>query len=388
MVLFASLSTPCLAQLPKAALSSSDGAFEFGYQVAVSGNTVAVIGAGTPVYVFVEPAGGWTNITQTAKLSASDGSAFSSVAISGNTVVAGAYSGEACVFVEPAGGWTDMTETATLTSSDSAYEFGGSVAVNLLANTIVVGAAENNSIGATEGPGSAYVFTEPVGGWTNSTQTAKLTASDGVVGDDFGFAVAIQGDAIVAGAPNATIGGTTFQGALYVFVRPGSGWTTTTQTAKLSGAYSPYVDVIGQAVSISDGTILAGGYGIAYLFVQPPGGWTNTTTQNAQLIDSEPEAYCYFGCFGTSVSLWNNVALVGSPGYVSPVGSFADVFFEPAGGWTNETPKFMTRSPVGNGYFSYGWSVAAGGNIFVVGYPTILSGGSNGNVAYVYPYKQ
>ena len=89
----------------QAKLTGSDsGAFDgLGFSVAISGGTVV---AGAPfassgpkanqgaVYVFTEPAGGWANETQAAKLTASDGAASdelgSSVAVSGGTVVAGA----------------------------------------------------------------------------------------------------------------------------------------------------------------------------------------------------------------------------------------------------------------------------------------------------------
>jgi hypothetical protein len=79
-------------------LRASDGAAldYLGYSVAVSGNTVVVgapiatIGSNIvqgAVYVFVKPAGGWANMTETAKLTASDGTPVSlfglSVAISG-----------------------------------------------------------------------------------------------------------------------------------------------------------------------------------------------------------------------------------------------------------------------------------------------------------------
>jgi hypothetical protein len=91
------------AQLAK--LTTSDGAaFDYsGYSVA-SGDTVVV---GAPLatigsnivqgaaYVFVKPASGWADMTQAAKLTASDGGVRDtfglSVSISGNTVVAGAF---------------------------------------------------------------------------------------------------------------------------------------------------------------------------------------------------------------------------------------------------------------------------------------------------------
>ena len=48
------------------------------------------------------------------------------------------------------------------------------------------------------------------------TETAKLTAADGMPGDGLGWSVAIDGDTIVAGAE--------FQrGAAYVFVKPTNG---------------------------------------------------------------------------------------------------------------------------------------------------------------------
>jgi hypothetical protein len=102
--------------------------------VAVEGNTVVIgvsenfSGEGT-VFVFEEPAGGWQGIVNpTARLVASDPTFTSSlgfsVAISGDTVVAGVYTennylGAVYVFVEPEAGWSDMMETAALTAPDA-----------------------------------------------------------------------------------------------------------------------------------------------------------------------------------------------------------------------------------------------------------------------------
>jgi hypothetical protein len=65
--------------------------------------------------------------------------------------------------------------------------------------------------------GAAYEFVEPSTGWTNATQIAKLTASDGGAQDYFGWAVAIAGTTVVVGAPDATINGLVNQGKAYVF---------------------------------------------------------------------------------------------------------------------------------------------------------------------------
>ena len=179
---------------------------------------------------------------QTAELTASDGAADDqfgwSVAVSGNTVVVGAPfhalgsqtdRGTAYVFVMPDNGWADMTQTAELAASDGAANdyFGSSVAIS--GDTVAVGAG-GATVNGDPHQGAAYIFTKLPNGWTNMTQTAKLIASDGYVGDDFGASVAISGDTVTVGAPYASIGSNSQQGAAYVFTKPGNGWADMTQT--------------------------------------------------------------------------------------------------------------------------------------------------------------
>ena len=149
-------------------------------------------------------------MTQTAKLTAGDGAADDlfgrSVAISDDTIVVGAYhddengtdSGSAYVFVQPGGGWADMTQTAKLTAGDGAADdfFGRSVAISN--DTIVVGAYGDDDNGLSSG--SAYVFEKPGSGWADMIQTDKLTADDGAADDFFGLSVAISNDTIDVGS--------------------------------------------------------------------------------------------------------------------------------------------------------------------------------------------
>ena len=185
--------------------------------------------------------------TETAKLTASDGAADdsfgTSVAVSGDTVVVGAPldsgasagQGSAYVFVEPGGGWVSATETAKLTASDASVDdaFGHSVAVS--GDTVVVGAWFDN-VGPNANQGSAYVFVEPGGGWVSATETAKLTASDGAGNDRLGQSVAASGDTAAVGAYFDNIGTSADQGSAYVFVEPGGGWVSATETAKLTAS--------------------------------------------------------------------------------------------------------------------------------------------------------
>ena len=91
-------------------------------------------------------------------------------------------------------------------------------------------------------------------------QQAKLTASDFVDGDEFGFSVAVSGSTIVVGSPLAAgvLPGHYHDGAVYVFVKPAGGWANGTQTAKLTGSDAGSIDELGVSVAISGDTIVAG----------------------------------------------------------------------------------------------------------------------------------
>jgi len=321
-----------------AKLTASDGAAHdtFGCSVAISGSTVVVgalqakVGSNSnqgAAYVFTESGSAWTNMTETAKLTASDGAANDnfgySVAISGSTVVAGAYhatvgsntqQGAAYVFTQPGPGWVNMTQTAKLTASDGAAGncLGDSIAIS--GSTVVAG-AYSAKIGSNTNQGAAYVFTEPGSAWTNMTQTAKLTASDGAAGDYLGDSIAISGSTVVAGAYNAKIGSNTNQGAAYVFTEPGSAWTNMTQTAKLTSSDGAASDTFGISVAISGNTVVVGAYGVtvnghraqgaAYEFTESGSGWFNMT-ETAKLTASDGlsfAGFCRVAVSGSTVAV-------------------------------------------------------------------------------------
>jgi hypothetical protein len=368
----------------QAQLTTTGNNLYFGETVSISGNTIVTTGGGN-AYVFVRKGGSWSTMTQTATLTASDGSSLYSAAISGNTIVAGSYlannfAGAAYVFVEPDGGWADSTETAKLTSSESAAGdfFGYSVAI--AGNTIVVGGQQNDEVGITypTGPGKAYVFAKPVGGWASTTETAQLTASDGVIGDDFGFSVAVLGDTVVVGAPDATVDSFQFEGAAYVFQKPGAVWKSTKQAAKLTTTDPQFAEAVGFDVGISGNTIVSSGDSEADIYVEPTGGWANAT-QTAQLTD--PSVYAFDL---VSTAICDQYILAGYP--MSTNHPILDLFVEPSTGWANAAPTYRFSPPAANGKNGWlGWSSAIQGTTLVIG--SLNNGGVGGNIVFVYgPY--
>ena len=79
----------------------------------------------------------------------------------------------------------------------------------------------------------------------------RLTAPDGAFRDYFGSSVAISGDTLVIGAPDATVGSHPYQGAAYVFTRSGGGWKFAAKLSAAGGAFE-----FGYSVAISDDSIV------------------------------------------------------------------------------------------------------------------------------------
>jgi len=350
------------SQLAKLTASDGHPGDYFASSVAVDGNTLV---AGDPLtfsgepgaaYVFVKPAAGWANITQNAKLTTSDGAqgVGSQVAISGNVIVAVGLAGVGStvyVWVKPDSGWSDMTETAKLTAMDPEGP-ASFFSVAISGNTVVAG-----NPNATTGAGAAYVWVKPSSGWTNMAQTARLTASDG--GGNLGSSVAISGNAIVAGAQGAD----SFRGAAYVFVEPSGGWADVTQTAKLTS--SDQASELGFSVAIDANTVVAGTLGgpEAYVFVEPATAWANMT-ETAKLTRSDQAQVG----FGFSVAISGNTVVVGAPGSPTDLGA-GYVFVRPATGWANMTETAKVISSDGAAEDLFGFSAAINGNTVVVGDP-------------------
>lgn len=289
-----------------AKLTPSDGetGAQFGFSVAISGETIAVgapMQAGGAVYVFVEPSGGWTNMTQTAKLT-NQGNVFGySVAINGgsNAIVVGALFDDAVyAFQEPNSGWSNMTApTATLATPAGSYLTGAAVAID--GNTVV-------AAGSTGESGAAFVFLLQ-GGSGNINSIATLLT---VPGNPGFYAAAIDGDTVVAGAQTY---GNGQPGAVFLFVKPSGGWTDMTQTAELTQPFARQ-PAFGSAVAVSGRAVLGGApstpsSGIALAYLEPPSGWTNSSSPNYWMKPSDNS-----DSFGENLAFAGTVLAAGASG--------------------------------------------------------------------------
>jgi hypothetical protein len=217
-----------------------------------------------------------------------------------------------------------LARTAQLLPSDRQT---GSVAGQLFASTgisggVVVAGAPLADVGSSEQQGEVYVFTEPAGGWSTETETARLVESDGQAGDHFGTTAAISGGTVVVGGESLT-----GRMVLDVFRQPPGGWSgTLTESAQLS---LPSVgDAALTSIGISKDTIVIGtrsGTPAGYVFTQPNGGWSGTVQPSATLTIPDGSYPCFEG--QTSVAIDGATIAAACSGH-------AYVFDEPTAGWS------------------------------------------------------
>lgn len=324
-------------------------------------------------YIYEKPETGWeTTYMYTAKLTASDGILYDrlgrAVSICEDTILVGAYgdddgTGSAYIFEKPlSGGWvTTDVFNAKLTASDGSMEDGFGFAVAIDGNTLVVGALWDN-----DQAGSAYVFQKPVSGWVSGSETAKLTASNGAAEDDFGITVAISGDTVVIGAPLNY----NDRGSAYLYTKPTGDWVTTTETVQLIGATSDGADWFGNSVAIENETIVVGAYednderGAVYLFTLPGGGWT-TATESAKLTASDGAAG---DRFGRSVAISGDTILIGMGPWDPRFNQGKAYLFEkPLSGWVSGSESAILTASDGESGDNFGWAVALSGDTAAMG---------------------
>jgi FG-GAP repeat len=265
-----------------AELTASDGntGDGFGAAVDISGGTIVVGPLQHTVdgkfrqgegYAFLKAQSGWADARQSAILRAQDGAAEDnlgrSVAISGEQIVLGAPNhkignnadqGAAYLFAKPDGMVDIEQQSAELTATDGAAndQLGSAVAMSA---TAIVAGAPNHQVGLAR-QGAAYVFARGlVALLGNVTQTAELTASDGVTGDRFGSAVATSGDHVVVGSYLHQVGPNQAQGAAYVFTRPGFVWRNATESAELTAPDGVATDLFGLTLATAGNLVAVGG---------------------------------------------------------------------------------------------------------------------------------
>jgi len=306
------------------------------------------------------------------------------VAVDGGTAVIGdrnhnAEAGAVYVFDFDGANWT---EQGRLTASDGLTGDHFGMALALEGDTLVVGASGDDEVASASGSG--YVFVRSGNEWV---EQARLNAADPGLGDYFGLSVAISGDTIAVGAMyDDTVRGSDV-GSVYIFVRSGTEWI---QQAKLNAADGQPGEYFGRSVAVCGDTVLVGasewytGRGAAYVYVRSEGPDGPEWTEQAKLTATDAAAYDYFGY---AVALDGDTALVGARGDdltgANDAGSVY-VFVRTDGVWTEAAKLTANDAAAGD---RFGTAVALEGNIALIGADLDDHlGGTDAGAAYVFAY--
>lgn len=310
---------------------------------------------------------------------ASDGD----VTVIGDTGAFGSL-GAVYVFRKGPGGPDDWAAETTLMSPDPSTSdvYGRAVAIS---NNVIVVCAHHAHAPEFQ-RGAAYIFRyNPIS--TEWELETTLTASDGDMGDLFGYSVAIDGNVVVIGARDDENKGVSHSGSAYIFrYDPDiSGWS---EEAKLNDPNSEEFDLLGVSVSISGDLALIGahgnddsgsGTGAAFIFHHDPdnpGKWI--LEQQLQASDAKWQAW-----FGFNVSLRNNVAVIGAPNDDGQTGAAYVMRFN-GKQWIHEA-KLVSTNPVGPfPLMGSGVVISTDGNTVISGAPLDDEGGNEAGAAHLF----
>ncbi len=241
-----------------------------------------------------------------------------SVAISGDTVVVGAdgddnegrEAGSAFIFQQSQGGNLTWGQVARLSASDAeAYNYFG-MSVDIDADTVVVGAP--SAPFQTTQTGVVYVFERNLGGNNSWGEAVRITAPAGNAGDNFGAAVAVDGDLILVsslGADDVDPSNTHCDsGKAFIFGRDQGGAGAWGLVATLTGSTVACGHAFGWSVALQAGLAVVGTNGQgAYLFeAGTSGSWSQIKHFSIPAGLGQSDDY------GQSVAVWGSTVMIGA----------------------------------------------------------------------------
>jgi hypothetical protein len=243
-------------------LASDAEAFDrFGESVAISGDRAVVgmhVADDAPpepgaAYVFERAGGVWSETAKLTDPTAADDDHYgAAVDVRGDRILLGArldssagpLFGAAHVLDQAGGTWT-ITQELHASDAETGDAFGWSV--ELGDGRLLVGAIEQSN----GGPGAVYVFELAGGVWG---ETARLTASDGAPGDRLGASLALDGERVLAGADMHDGRGAN-AGAAYLFAHAGGAWS---EAARLVALDAEPNDRFGASAALDGDALLVG----------------------------------------------------------------------------------------------------------------------------------
>ncbi|WP_298421793.1 hypothetical protein [uncultured Kordia sp.] len=273
------------------------------------------------------------------------------------------YGQTSCPFDESlfSGTLTVTTAGASKTKASDAtsnHRFGERVAID---GNIAAVVSRSNGAAA----GKVYIFTnDGSGNWTEQT---ILSASDGFAGDNFGSAIALEGNYLLVGARSQLDAADVDTGAAYLFEY--NGVNTWTEVAIFEPSDGTTGIRYGESVSIEGDLVLVGARngctgGCAYLYENDG---TNTFTYTETKLEPQVQSNYDGARFGHDVLVKDGRAYVSGPQDFSAVGNASagsvQIWDQANDGTWSRTHRLRGTETTE----AFGWSIDVEGDYLAIG---------------------
>ena len=220
--------------------------------------------------------------------------------------------GAVYIFQLEANGTANLISKFTAPDADENDYFGSAISRNGNLLAIAATSSDSDSVADT---GAVYLYELESNG--TATYLTKVTAPDAIEGDNFGTSISLSEHLLAVGANYADLNGLSDVGAVYLYKIEAN--NTATYLTKITASDGVDDDGFGYAVSVSKDLLAVGvpnilsqddtwSIGAVYLYSIEDNGATNLI-KKVTSSDTIEDSY-----FGSSVSLADNVLAIGAEG--------------------------------------------------------------------------
>lgn len=303
--------------------------------------------------------------------------------------------GSVYVYIKSGGAWTFQQK---LVAQGTNARVGGDtfgIAVAISGDTIAVGSTlhdyDENGANLLNSAGAVFVYTRTAGVWTQQQKLVSVGTNARTASSNLGYAVDIDGDTIIASAPNHSYdenGANALSncGAAFVYTRTAGVWTQQQKLAGFGTNGRAASDNYGYSVAISGDTVSVGAVahkydeaganavtnaGAVYIYTRTAGVWS----AQQKLVGFGTNGRVTSDLFGQGIDISGDTVAVGARGQgydaaganlVTTAGAVF-IFTRTAGVWSAQQKLVATGTNARVASDTFGKSLSLAGDIVVIG---------------------
>ena len=301
-----------------------------------------------------------------------------------NADVSGIGEAGAVFIYKLTGNTSSYFQKITAGNAAASEHFGSSLSI--CGNYLAIGAGGSQNFAYPSAIGRAYIFTRSV---NTFAQQQVINNPTGDYNDQFGVSVSIDSTTLAVGSANCTVGSNAWQGKVYMYKNAGASYNFTNEIMYSAGNAG---DNFGWAVSLNGNDLAIGCprfdiggtlVNCGAVFTVARDGNGDFPGSNISMITSSEQAS--ENQFGHSVTVYQKKLLIGAPGgnnnFSNNYYGAVHLYTRPGAAW--QFARVLSRGNSASDFFN-GFSVSLQGLAYIIGDPGAMINGKNiiGDVRY------